>query len=101
MHSELLGASLPQTAAGWCFAFFAIIAALSVLLAAVEQFSRLFGGQGLGIKPLAGLALPCGGMVWSVALLYWKITPATVLCVLLGTLAITIAMVTLLRRGPD
>jgi hypothetical protein len=97
MHRELLGASLPGSAAGWGFAFFAVLGSVAVALTAIEQFFQLFADRDPRFRPLSGLALPVGWVVWSAALLCWKIDTATVLSALLGLFAIVAAMAILAR----
>lgn len=91
MHRELLGASLPHSTAGWCFAFIAILGGLSVFLLAVEKFVELFSGKRLPIDPLGGLALPAGWIIWGAAMIYWKLDLTTALTVLVG-LAVIVAI---------
>lgn len=93
MHRDLLGASLPHSTAGWCFAFFAILGGLSVFLLAVEKFVELFNGKRLPIDPLGGLALPAGWIVWSAAMIYWKLNLTTALTALIGLLAMVVIRV--------
>jgi hypothetical protein len=98
MHKELLGASLPNSTAGWCFVFLVVLVTLAGALTAIEQFFKLFAGRNPGFRPLGGLALPLGWVVWSVALLYWKAGTATGLSVLLGLLVIITALTILIRN---
>jgi hypothetical protein len=98
MHRDLLGASLPHSVAGWAFALVAILAPMTTVSVAIERFVELFGGLDVRFRPLAGLAVPLGWLIWSFALLWWKFETATVLSVLLGLLAIVIAMRFLTRQ---
>jgi hypothetical protein len=98
MHHDLFGATLPHNAAGWCFAFLAILAATSMALLAVEQFAELFGGKKPRIRPLGGLALPASWLIWSVALIYWRPGTTSALSSLGGLFVIAVAMRLLTRR---
>jgi hypothetical protein len=92
MHHDLFGASLPHSAAGWCFTFFAILGAIALFLLALEQFTDLFGGTKTFFRPLGGLALPITWIIWSAALIYWHLETTTVLSCLGGLFVIAVAM---------
>jgi uncharacterized membrane protein len=92
MHHDLFGATLPHNAAGWCFAFLAILGAASVVLLAVEQFAELFGGAKLQFRPIGGLALPISWLVWSSALIYSNPGTTTAFSSLGGLFVIAVAM---------
>lgn len=98
MHSELLGTPLPDTPILWLALFASILAALGAVLAAVEKFLEMFNISATVFRRYGGLLLPFTWAVWSILLLYWRFETATVLVVLLGTLAITVVATTLYRR---
>ncbi len=97
--TEILGAQLPSTVAGWILLLIGILTALLTTVLAIEKFVELFGGDTGNLRRYGGgLALPAAWGCWSVFLLVADRSPAAVLSVLLGTLIITSAGQMLVRK---
>lgn len=96
--TEVLGA-LPSTAAEWLFLLVTMIGAILSLTFAAEKLVELLGGNAEGLHRYGnGLALPVAWIGWSALLLLSRHDVAAVLVVLLGTLGMSIALRTIVRR---
>lgn len=95
---EIFGTPLPHTTLAWVSLLIFIWGALLTVLGAVEKFVERNSGKRGVLRPYGGLALPLGWAVWCVALLVAQRDPVAVLIVLTGTLIITAAGQTLVRK---
>jgi hypothetical protein len=98
LHSELFGTPLPDNAIYWLGLLLSILTGLTAVLFAAEKFLEMFEADTALLRRYGGLLLPVSWAAWSVLLLYWRFETETVLVVLLGTLSISAAALTLYRR---
>jgi hypothetical protein len=89
--SEIPGTYAPGNVLEWILLLGAIYGALLAVLAATEKALDFSNTDKKVLRPYGGLIIPVGWAAWSVTLLWAEPKPWTVLIVLMGVMAITIA----------